>query len=170
MGNDKFDFFNPWRVSDLPEEIRRVLEEENDLELGATYIGGKDSDIIFEVPHCPYCGIGFYKTHRCKHLVCVYDSTNGEYIEIDPLFKDYALKFKDKLALKQAEFDDESAEEILLSYSNGQFPLLSVLGEIIEGFKYHEVYDVWGAHGKGCGYANDDLLLRCYTFSPNKNS
>jgi hypothetical protein len=88
--NTRFDFYKPWRIKDLPDIFRAILEEDTDFEPDATYVGGVD-DYIFEVPHCPYCGIGFYKTHRCKHLVCVYDNSNDEYRDIEQSFKDYVM-------------------------------------------------------------------------------
>ncbi|MBE0573900.1 hypothetical protein IH575_03290 [Candidatus Dojkabacteria bacterium] len=161
VSNTKFDFWKPWRMDDLPEELRKLLEEENDFEPGATYIGGEEVDVVFEVPHCPHCGIGFYKTHRCEHLVCVYDSTNGEYLEVVPSFKKYALNTMHRVAHVQTAAETESIAEALTDIQEGRFPTLNSLAGAIKGFSFHEVFDVSGAHGLGCGYVDDFLLRVC---------
>ena len=166
MTDKKIDFYKPWRIGDLPEKVmsryKAFHEDFFEFDPAATYVGEIDDGVgIFEVPHCTYCGTGFYKTYRCKHVVCVYDSNISKYIEIDPDFKRYVLNIIDNLAHEKVEPESESMEEVHSDIQGGQFPRMYLLVDIIKGFSFHATSGEWEGQYLVCGYADDRLLLEC---------
>ena len=164
MSENRFDFYKPWRIKNLPSGIRSELESAygDYFVPGATYVGTIHDGVgVFEVPHCPYCGTGSFKTNRCKHLVCMYDMNKGEYLEVDPNFRIHVKSIVDGLALTNAAAGNESIEEAFSDLQDGRFPDMFLLADFIRGFSFHQISDDQESHGLGCGYADDHLLLEC---------
>jgi hypothetical protein len=153
-----FDSNKPWRLKELPKAIRLKIESEYDLEPRAKYVGGVDGEAVFEVPQCPYYGVGTVKEHRCKHAVFCFDSTNGEYVDVAPAFRDYVTKTLNARLQKNGEVLTGFLEEALTDIHDGKFPRPTALADILKGFSFKETFDDSGVHGIGFGYASDRLL------------
>lgn len=114
----------------MSPEVRQIAEDLG-CEEGKKYYD--DAGDLLEVPQCPFCGVVVWNESRCKHLVFIFDATNGVYEEIDGSFKDLCINDEGEL---------EAAECLK-----------------IKGLQLYEIHDQDGIMGRIWGFTNKHYTI-----------
>ena len=127
----------PWGLEDLTEKDREKAVDRG-CEPGKKYTG--DAGAPEEIPFCPHCGSAFLENKRCKHFLFCYDRTNGEYKDINQIFKNYIKRDK------------------TLGFPVDEFPLPKDIADNIPNVFLAETNDTSGSKGIICGYGDKKFI------------
>jgi hypothetical protein len=114
--------------------------------------------VAFECPHCGIIPIKDAKiSTNCKHIVFTYDWTNGEYVDISPLFKKYfKIIFEEQNITSVIDENDQDYIDDFIY--EGIIPHPEILRQYIQDLNLYEIYSVDGGHGFVLGHASEKLL------------
>lgn len=137
MKNIKDNYRKSWELDDLTEEAKEKAIDEG-CEQDKKYTG--DVGTPEEIPFCPHCGSTFLEKKRCKHFLFYYDSANGEYKNINQIFKNYINRDK------------------TIGFPADEFPVPKDIAEKIPNVFLAETTGAAGSHGIICGYGDKKFI------------
>ena len=137
MKKKKDNYLKTWELEDLTEEQKKDAIDAG-CKPGKKYTG--DVGAPEEIPFCPHCGSIFLEKKGCKHFLFYYDSTNGEYKDINQIFKNYIKRDK------------------ILGFQVDAFPIPKEIADKIPQVFLAEITDVSGSHGIICGYGDKKFI------------
>ena len=137
MSKNKDNDRKPWVLEELTGEAKKAAIDHG-CKPGKKYTG--DAGAPEEIPFCPHCGSAFLENKRCKHFLFCYDRTNGEYKDINQIFKNYIKRDK------------------ILGFQVDEFPIPKEIADKIPQVFLAEITDVSGSHGIICGYGDKKFI------------